>query len=317
MKSRVTSFKKKHILGPYESVPTSRVRGVQGKSTNAIGSDIRQREKVFGSCILCCNTENLQLSHVHPRWAYKYMKDEGAVLSRPDSDNSIEAKDGPKHYLLCASCEQYLGEGENALARVSVESPEMLAKNNLHTVRTGANFWTISGEKRFLLQRGLLGIALKYHYAPSGLFRLPSKRLVHTLRQALRGDNYSRLSPPSAAKWYAFDELRGVNPRAMLFTSIEDYRFRAPFLRQMLGGITWITPLNSGRWPLKEADGFNWALMFGDLRINAQVFSDWEQVEPRDVFESWSKMSEEDDCACGSKKVAKYCCSGTWLPTLK
>lgn len=67
-------------------------------------------------CVLCNEERTLKLSHVVPKWCFKWAKqeDKGRLIGRYHSLGvRIIHQDGSKHYMLCDDCEQYLGKAEN------------------------------------------------------------------------------------------------------------------------------------------------------------------------------------------------------------
>src|SRR5699024_849916 len=151
-------------VGPY--IPLRRVmayppRGAYGATER--GSDARQRADVRGICGLCHQDARLLLSHVIPRWAYRWLKDEGGVRgSRASGQVEIQHQDGAKHYLLCIDCEQYLGEGENYLRFFCTGSAEELEWRGVKLSRNRHfdDLVFTSGVNDQLMRRALLGILL-------------------------------------------------------------------------------------------------------------------------------------------------------------
>lgn len=86
------------------------------------GSDCRVSGGITGECCLCGTTKPLQLSHIVPRWLYKWAKREGKIIGDYKSLGiCTEEQDGRKHYMLCYSCEQFLGEAEAYVALLQDE----------------------------------------------------------------------------------------------------------------------------------------------------------------------------------------------------
>jgi len=53
---------------------------IAGKRILVAGSDAKQT--TYGTCVLCGTCAQLELGHVVPRWAGKWLKDEGYVLGK-------------------------------------------------------------------------------------------------------------------------------------------------------------------------------------------------------------------------------------------
>jgi len=220
-------------------------------------------------------------------------------------------QDGAKHYLLCADCEQYLGVGENALSRISSARVASLERHGLAVEALGTSRWHVTGDRRNLIWRGLLGIALKYHYSPSAEATLPPATSIEGLRKAILQDDYSALFPPTGAKWFSFASTEGVNPRAATLVSFNRMLGVSgpPLMALMIGGITWFVPLTDEA--LGPEFGRGWVIECVDIRINALMFDDWEGVESH--FEDrWMSASMGDPCPCGSGSVAATCCRKSW-----
>jgi len=86
------------------------------------GNDIRIRGGVLKRCVLCGSLTWLRLSHVIPKWAFRWHKNaRGGVITTHLYSRGVvtSQQDGNRHYLLCKSCEQWASVGESyALAIV-------------------------------------------------------------------------------------------------------------------------------------------------------------------------------------------------------
>lgn len=132
-------------------------------SVRLLGSDL-QTLGMVGRCRLCRLVKRLLLSHIAPRWAFTWMKQEGGVYGSYQS-HGIEyvEQDGRKHYLLCAACEQLLGRAENYLAHLCRGRPADRAAMGVElTTPPGLSHLDIN---RVLI--ALVGTALRVHLAPS------------------------------------------------------------------------------------------------------------------------------------------------------
>ncbi|MGN7887490.1 hypothetical protein [Dyadobacter sp. 22481] len=65
-----------------------------------------------GICKLCEKQAELQLSHMHPKFLFNWLKQTGDGLLRSGSDFNIRRQDGVKVYMLCKSCEGIFGRLE-------------------------------------------------------------------------------------------------------------------------------------------------------------------------------------------------------------
>lgn len=304
-------------LGP--SVEVRRIKALPVPGTDlpaGLGSDRRTVAGVQGRCALCANETTLLLSHIHPKWSFREMKAEGSVLHMPEGATwASQMQDGYKHYLLCERCEKFLGEGENALRRVSYSTFDELSSNGLDIGLGADSEWRIVGRSRHLIQRALLGMALKYHYAPSAQFTLNSQDTAERVRTLLATDDYAGIEPPRAIKWFNLASPMDVNPRAMSWIAFGDEAAGEAQLSQMIGGMSWYTSLVPAKRIFeRESD---WAITIAPLRANAFIFRDWDKVageiDLRAQLRTWNRA---DPCPCGSAKKTSACCEQSWLSPL-
>jgi hypothetical protein len=64
------------------------------------------------ACKLCGSSGPLRLSHIVPRFVYKWLRETGSGRLRSTDAPNWRRQDGPKRYWLCDSCEQLLCEFE-------------------------------------------------------------------------------------------------------------------------------------------------------------------------------------------------------------
>jgi hypothetical protein len=171
-------------------------------------------------------------------------------------------------------------------------------------VRPGAH--DIVGAGRHLLQRALLGIALKEHYAPSTRQVLFSERIVAKIRQSLVTDSYEAFAGPFGAKWFG-GASDGPNPRS--YTGIGFYRVSTGALALVgLAGIDWFLELErSGASEHPE-----WALEAAALRFRAAWFDDWEDQEAAIPYYA-GELSPDQSCPCGLGGSFGECCRNGWI----
>ena len=65
-----------------------------------------------GICALCLNDDDLTLSHIVPRFVWRWLKETTPGGIRTNRIPNRRIQDGPKSHLLCAKCEQRLGSWE-------------------------------------------------------------------------------------------------------------------------------------------------------------------------------------------------------------
>lgn len=71
----------------------------------------------IGTCRLCCTDAELQLSHVLPAFAYRWLRESsGNGHLRSSQQPNQRVQDGVKRYWLCATCEELFSKSETAFA---------------------------------------------------------------------------------------------------------------------------------------------------------------------------------------------------------
>lgn len=66
----------------------------------------------MGICGLCEEKKELKKSHLLPGFIFKWKKEQGTGFFRTSQNPNKRVQDGLKWYLLCADCEQQLGDWE-------------------------------------------------------------------------------------------------------------------------------------------------------------------------------------------------------------
>lgn len=70
-----------------------------------------------GTCRLCQCEANLQLSHVLPAFAFRWLRESsGNGYIRSTASPNLRVQDGPQRHWLCSECETRLGRSEAAFA---------------------------------------------------------------------------------------------------------------------------------------------------------------------------------------------------------
>ena len=71
----------------------------------------------MGQCRLCQNPGELQLSHIIPKFAVRWLRESvGGAALRSSAVPNVRIQDGQKEYLLCSSCEKMLNHWETEFA---------------------------------------------------------------------------------------------------------------------------------------------------------------------------------------------------------
>lgn len=292
-------------VGPYEPAGRVRAFGTEAWLGHVRFENDRRSSGVRGRCGICLCDAELRLSHVHPKWAYRWMKYEGdhLVSYRADHDASVRMQDGSKHYLLCGDCEQLLGDGENRLRLLSSGAVTELRTADVDVCRIAPQEFEIGMSERDSIARALLGICLKAHYAPSISNSIHSDRIVRRIAEDILAGRFGGYSF-AAAKWYG---VESGNPRAYCGISF-DWTTNGSTIAQVgLAGFDWWVVLD-GSIPdaLQAMDP--WRIHLTATRGRKVWFEDWEFHVDGSLPRGFRGMS----CPCGSYRKYEDCCQDTW-----
>jgi len=72
---------------------------------------------MIGICRLCRTESDLQLSHIIPKFIYKWFKETSASPMRDSRNPNVRIQDGEKSYLLCSNCEELFSKWENTFSQ--------------------------------------------------------------------------------------------------------------------------------------------------------------------------------------------------------
>jgi hypothetical protein len=295
-----------------------RLRIIEGPAAAQIlGSDIRS-SNAEGFCRLCQKHKPLRLSHIAPKWAYKWMKAEGAIHGSDLSQGVVfTSQDGDKHYLLCSECELWLGVGEDYLATLSKASAGHLRQIGV-VVHPGP---IVSNVNASLIRRAIVGILLKYHWAPDTTRRLPklASPLAEALRKSLLEEEFPASQYPLiGTKWHAYT-VEGMNPRSFIMPGYKNTILLSTF-DILMGGWSWTLVL---RDPLRRlapfvaqyempSDGGPWRIMLADILEAASVVAKYGTT-PDELILTAQDYAAEDKCPCGlDDRPFRECCSDIW-----
>lgn len=204
---------------------------------------------IEGQCRLCLNAGPLLLSHVEPKWAYRLFAGPEVFHTVDGMSDSIVRQDGAKAYMLCSSCEQYLGLAERHLATicrggaVEMTSGGISVGPALSDARGDRAL--LSGVDPTLLIRALLGILLKRFWFPGtvrGSIDELTQSEAENIREAVLGDTYPpHLYATHAVKWFDARPL-GLSPKGLLLTEVAPGRPRNVAI--LIGGLTFFMSMN-------------------------------------------------------------------------
>lgn len=73
--------------------------------------------RIFESCALCLQSNELRESHIIPAFAFRWLRSRSLTGHVRHSDNpNLRVQDGAKMPMLCADCEQLISKDENAFS---------------------------------------------------------------------------------------------------------------------------------------------------------------------------------------------------------
>ncbi len=84
-----------------------------------------------GICELCKKTADLELSHIVPKFVWRWLKETTPGGIRTNRNPNLRVQDGFKIYLLCADCEQRLSDWEKPFYEnvfLPLHNPEPVTK---------------------------------------------------------------------------------------------------------------------------------------------------------------------------------------------
>lgn len=260
----------------------------------------------------------LQLSHIVPKWAYRWCKAEGGVVGHYMTKNAITLKrDGTKQYLLCGDCEQRLGGTENYLAHITRGRYQDLSAIGV-TLAMGP---VLLGVEVAVVRRALAGIPIKAHFCgtpPFDRINLQTSALqrlkTSILDEGADGSQFAIM----ATRWISASEAR-INPRSAVFASTSVIGGASVF-SLLAAGMEWTMVFEGTRRLPRE---FSWAVfrdcccpvMFGDI-VENRHFSYVAPLLPHNILTipDWVAYPSEDTCPCGYDPECTYeeCCAPTW-----
>jgi hypothetical protein len=213
-----------------------------------LGSDSRIRGGINDICVLCDKPKKLLLSHIIPRWMYRWCKAEGngQMVGQYGSIGitTIE-QDGTKHYLLCEECEQFLGDAERYVSLLMSEDLEAyrrigISLNNEEYIGLDAN----------LIQRFILGIAYKAHYASGPPFHNIeiSDSTLALIKLTILRDAPDDITFPIIAQRFISDIAPGIDPRAMVISSYMTPKNQCSLFELLATGWSWMVFININDW---------------------------------------------------------------------
>jgi hypothetical protein len=291
---------------------------IAGRRILVAGSDAKQT--TYGTCILCGTYAQLELGHVVPRWAGKWLKDEGYVLGKYDSLGvHTRSQDIEKHYMMCRTCENFLGAAEGYLANIVRGTREELAARSIALHRETDELVRLDSVDSTLALRALLGVLFKAHMSPHHIFRhirLPAWALSEVLA-ALKQDVYLRSRFSVIALKIVNLTVPDVNPRARIEAELRTF---GPGVGAALrfGGFSFFVHVGAvdrfeleDKMPSLRPGETEWRIGIGEFVYEPGIL-------PEDAFDvprvPGRYLSATDRCPCGLDRDFSQCCQGRWLP---
>ncbi|WP_143833090.1 MULTISPECIES: hypothetical protein [Nocardiopsis] len=294
-----------------------------GTSPETVYESDLPKQVIIKECAICRKVKSLQLSHIAPKWSYKWAKNEGHVLSEIRS-KGIQGRtnDGSKHYLLCKKCEQCLGESENYLSKICKGNPVQLSKLGI-SIEPGL---VLSGLRRDSIIHAISGILYKAHYAASDPWRkirLPEPWL-DTIRSYLLHEDASLSSRVAVlnTRWISRIYPK-INPKAIIVPQF--YSFGGIFCFQMLlGGWSWFLFFPEDHYSQKTSEEIATEVGKDGRGISSFLREELPmQVIQGDII--WhvflgieesgplAKLYDNSSCPCGLGKEFAKCCKDAWI----
>ncbi|WP_306365973.1 hypothetical protein [Nocardiopsis sp. CC223A] len=305
-----------------------RIKVTEGDLGKIVYGSDSPGQKITGVCRLCQEEKRLMLSHVAPKWCYKWAKSEGHIVHKMTSENySAKADDGTKHYLLCYECEQLMSPWEKYAADLSKGAPRYLSKIGV-VPHPGPTLHGVSREK---VTKFLLGVLFKGHFSDSTCWRKIrlDELWLEEIRLYLLGKSESTMYKFDIVATRHYSRLAdGVNPRAIMIPNLGTVRglycyellmagwdwqclFRtSPRVKARKGWspILAVDSVDSSRGFVLR-DGAGWNIRQADIMINHVINPEiWHTLE-----DPGGVVGDLEKCPCGLDGASfSKCCKYSW-----
>lgn len=208
-------------------------------------SDRRIKGGKSGACPMCLNERQLILSHVTPKWCYHWAKLEGNgsfVGSYPSIGRNVRIQDGSKHYMLCTECDQYLGDAENYVKFLMHGNLAEQQKIQIKRTVIDESYEVYHDVNVELVQRFMLGLALKSHYANSAPFHniKLNAGTVEKVRNRLLNPKVDDLDYPIIAMQFESKLIEEIDPKAIMIPQHVNNEIFKESLSFLIAGWEWI-----------------------------------------------------------------------------
>jgi hypothetical protein len=229
-------------------------------------SDARIPGGLHARCILCGSRTQLRLSHVIPKWAFKWHRDawagkvKGFYLS---IGVATEEQDANKHYLMCDRCEHVASGCEQYIKIIVSGSWREKLKVGIVEPFSGCFLRIDAGR----IAQFVSVTALRCHYASSAPFHkiaIPS-HLRKQLRQMARQILPTRQPPwVGAVKFVPPCSAPDHDPRCDISAQFEVNDILGPVFAALVGGWEWYIWFKPGQaWLSKVSIRRRWLIRVG------------------------------------------------------
>ena len=223
-------------------------------------------------CPLCKKEKKLVLSHVTPKWCYKWAKNEGNgsfTGNYPSLNVSVKEQDGSKHYMLCQECDQFLGDAENYIRIIMHGSASDQQKKGISRTILESGNEIYKGVDVELIQRFLLGLVLKSHYASSAPFhniKLDVEKL-EMIRDRIINPQMEDLDYPIISMEFYSKLVPDIDPKAIMIPQQTKGETGEDIFTFLIAGWEWGIHLNNKRIVNEKVILENRLCINGDLKV--------------------------------------------------
>lgn len=287
------------------------------------------RGTVIARCALCGDLKKLVHGHIIPAWAERMMTEGVGVGTARNGRVKYEITRRHAEYLMCESCDNYVGEGERYLAHLCRGRVE-----DLNVIGASVQEADLTGLNTRLILRGLLGVLFKVHLSRSTIHSrdIMDESLANRLPMRLLHDDYpNHCYSATATKWMLNPKFPGF-PRDSLRASIRRGH-NSVLGRVTMGGVSFDIFLQNPhvveRFGVSRSYSLTpygqWSWMVGGLnesfadvaRINGNLEHLNVEVD-EETFGSYREaFTSESSCPCDltpSLPARECCAGGRWLP---
>ncbi len=215
-------------------------------------SDRRVKGGKQGLCPYCLENKTLILSHILPKWSFKWAKSEGngtVVGSYPSIGVKAIEQDGSKHYILCQKCDQDLGDAELYVKSLMLGTDKELMK--IGVTRANEVFFGVNLK---IIKKFMLGLCLKAHYATSAPWHkiILKNELLEEIRSHLNSPTNEDAEFPITAMQFESGLSDEIDPKAISIPVLQETEDGLIWASFLMAGWEWLVVLKVGTSVLPE-----------------------------------------------------------------